>query len=312
MTKVSIIIATRNRCALLPRAVASARRAGSEVEIIIVDDASDDRTREVCEGLSDIRYVRARRRQGLGGARNLGLVASTGEYISFLDDDDLRLPGTIDTQVRLLETSPDAGMIYGRALYGDEECQPGGGFYPARCPQGDVFADLLRWNFIPCPSVVFRRACLRRVGLLDEDAPGLEDWDLWLRIAELYPVIALEEAVAVWRQPTLDSNQFTTRPEKMHRTARRLHREKWLRLPRSSRLHRDARREITHAYVNHVADQLIWEAAARMKALRLREFARVTWALLEMHPVVGSKKAVSASTLWFRKATRRGWRQAVS
>ena len=305
MTKVSIIIATRNRCGILPRAVESARRAGTDVEIVIVDDASDDRTQDVCEAWSDIRYVRARRRQGPGGARNLGLIASTSEYISFLDDDDLRLPGSLDAQVNLLEAYPEAGMSYGRALFGDEECRPKGGFYPSFCPHGDVFQELLQWNFIPCPSVVFRRACIRRIGLLDEEATGLEDWDLWVRIAELYPVIAVAEAVAIWRQPTFTSDQFTARPEKLHLTARRLHREKWLGLPRSSQLHARVRRDIAHAYAGHVSDQLIWEAAARIKARRLRDSARVIRTLLEMHPLVGSKKALSTATFRFLKAARR-------
>lgn len=305
MTKVSIIIATRNRCAILPRAVESARRAGTNVEIIVVDDASDDRTQDVCEAWRDIRYIRAKRRQGVSGARNLGLIASTSEYISFLDDDDIRLPGSLDTQVNLLEAHPDAGMSYGRALYGDEECRPKGGFYPSLCPQGDIFQELLRWNFIPCPSVVFRRACIRRIGLLDEEAAGLEDWDLWVRIAELYPVMAVAEAVAVWRQPTFTSDQFTARPEKMHRTAGRLHRKKWLGLPRSLQLQASVRRDIAHAYAGHVSDQLVWEAAARIKARRLRDFARVIWALLAMHPLVGSKKAFSAATFRFLEAARR-------
>lgn len=233
MPRVSIIIPTRNRCALLPRAVESARRAGSDVEIIVVDDASEDQTREVCEGWVDVRYIRARRRLGLGGARNVGLIGSTSSYISFLDDDDIRLPASLDAQVELLEAQPRAGMIYGRALYGDEECRPKGSFYPEQCPRGDLFWQLLRWNFIPCPTVVFRRACLTRVGLLEEEAPGVEDWDLWVRIAELYPVLATEQAVAVWRQATPASGQFTSRPERLHRDTRRLHRDKWLRLPRS-------------------------------------------------------------------------------
>ncbi len=256
MAQVSIIIATRNRCALLPRAVESARGAGREIEIVVVDDASDDRTREVCERWADVRYIRARRRRGPGGARNLGIVASTSEYLSFLDDDDVRLPGSIDAQVELLEARPEAGMVYGKALYGDEECRPGAAFYPERCPQGDIFRALLVWNFVPCPSVVFRRECVRRVGLLDEVAVGLEDWDLWVRIAELYPAVAVEEAVAVWRQPTLESGQFTSRPERMHRVSRRLLGEKWLRLPRAAELGADVRRELSAAFAERAAEQL--------------------------------------------------------
>jgi|SRR2546426_480840 len=294
MPRVTIIIATRNRCALLPRAVESARRAGSDAEIIVVDDASTDQTREVCQGVPDIRYVRARQRLGIGGARNVGVISSSSEYISFLDDDDVRLPGSLDAQVESLEARPDAGMIYGRVLYGDQDCRPKGGSYPDRCPQGDLFWGLMNWNFIPCPTVVFRRACLLRVGLLDESALGIEDWDLWIRVAELYPVLATEQAVAIWRQPTSASGQFSFRAERMHREARRLHGGKWLRLPRSVEAGGARRREAARAFADRASQQLVWEAAAHFKAKRLPDFVRVALAGARMYPVRVSRKIPSA------------------
>lgn len=307
--RVSVIITTYNRCALLPRAVESARLAGSNVEIIIVDDASQDGTREVCESMTDARYVRVRRRLGVGGARNLGILASTAEYICFLDDDDVRLPGSLDCQLSLLEAAPSAGMIYGRVLYGDEDCRPKGGFYPQECPQGDIFWELLRWNFIPCQSVIFRRACLSRVGLLDEAAPGLDDWDLWVRLAELYPVLAVEEAVAIWRQPTFTSGQMSQHSERMHRLARRLHKEKWLRLPRTLAATASRRREIARGFAEHSAQQLIWEAVPRLKARRWRDFARITAALLSMHPRLGVKLGLGQPTWRFLTAALQKRRQ---
>lgn len=312
MPKVTVIIATRNRCSLLERTIESARRAGSEVEIIVVDDASTDQTREVCKGWVDvggIRYLRAKRRLGLGGARNVGLLASTSPYVSFLDDDDARLPASLDAQVELLEAQPLAGMIYGRALYGDEQCRPKGTCYPEQCPRGDIFWELLSWNFIPCPTVVFRRACLTRVGLLEEEAPGVEDWDLWVRIAELYPVLATERAVAIWRQPTPASGQFTSHAERLHREARRLHRDKWLHLPRAVEAGAARRRAATRAFSDCASQQLVWEAAARLKARRLPDFARVALAAARMYPVGVSRTMLSAST-WVSLMSGAGnWRQ---
>lgn len=295
MPNVSVIIATHNRCTLLPRAVESARRAGKNIEIIVVDDAGEDRTREVCEAWTDVRYIRVQRQRGPGGARNLGILAAKSEYISFLDDDDVRLPGSIDEQVKLLEARSDAGMVYGRVLYGDEDCRPNGAFYPQHCPNEDIFQELLHWNFIPCPSVVFRRACVSRIGLLEEKAAGLEDWDLWVRIAELYPVLAIEQPVGVWRQPAPASDQFTAHPERMHRIARRLHTKQWLRLPRSLKISSGERRRIAHAYSERATEQLIWETAARIKAHRLHDVARIAWAMFCMYPIVGSKKVLSVS-----------------
>src|SRR5947209_7600973 len=311
MPKVSVIIPTRNRCALLPRAIESARRAGSSVEIVVVDDASEDGTPEVCRVVNDFRYLRARHRLGIGGARNVRLIASTSEYITFLDDDDARLPGSIDAQIESLEAQPRAGMIYGKVLYGDEGCHPKGGSYPERCPQGDLFWQLMIWNFIPCPTVVFRRACLLRVGLLDEAAQGVDDWDLWIRIAELYPVLATEQAVAIWRQPTPTSGQFSFRAERMHRRARRMHRDKWLRLPRAVEAGDERRREAARAFAERATQQMIWEAAGALKAGRAMDFVRVAFALARMYPLGASRKAFDSSTWSFMMNGARGlWKDS--
>ena len=76
MVKVSLIIPTFDRPHLLPRAVESALRAGRDVEVIVVDDASADRTANVCATLGGIKYVRLDRNQGVAGARNVGLLES--------------------------------------------------------------------------------------------------------------------------------------------------------------------------------------------------------------------------------------------
>src|SRR5215213_1247745 len=122
MFKVSVIIPTFSRPRLLARAVESARAASvSEVEVVVVDDASTDETAEVCRGLAGVRYVRLERNLGVAGARNVGLLASTGEYVAFLDDDDRRLPGSLDRQVSKLEENPRAGFCCGPLLLADAE-----------------------------------------------------------------------------------------------------------------------------------------------------------------------------------------------
>jgi glycosyltransferase involved in cell wall biosynthesis len=289
---------------LLPRAIESARQAGTDVEIVVVDDASEVETAEVCRQwiYSDyFRYVRARRRVGPGGARNVGLISSSAPYVSFLDDDDRRLPGTLDIQIERLEKEPEAGMVYGRALYGDEDCNPNfnatGEFYPLDCPEGDLFWKLLEWNFIPCPTVVFRRACLARVGLLEQEAPGIEDWDLWVRIAELYPVLATCRPLAIWRRGNPASGQFTSRSENLHREARRLHRDKWLRLPRAIKSGPERRRRAAREFARYASQQLVWEAGATLKSKHFSAFARIAFAGVRMYPVGVSKKVFSSTTL---------------
>jgi GT2 family glycosyltransferase len=295
MPKVSLIIPTFSRPHLLPRCVESALKAGSSVEVIVVDDASTDETARVCRTLREIKYVRLDSNRGVAGARNEGLAHSTGEYIGFLDDDDLRLPNSIDAQVNLLDANPEAGMIYGRALYGDEECRPKGGSYPDECLQGDIFWELMEWNFVPCLTVIFRRACLERVGLLDESAAGVDDWDLWVRISELYPVLATEQAVAIWRQPTPTSGQFSFQAQRMHRRAHRLHRDKWLRLPRAMEATEERRNHAARAFADRATQQMISEASSRYRAGRTLDSIRIALEMARLHPRAAVRHALRPS-----------------
>src|SRR6185369_16143661 len=116
MPRVSVIIPTHNRAAFLPAAVDSARHAGSDLEVIVVDDDSTDETSEICQTLPEIRYIRLPRNVGLAGARNAGILASSAEFVAFLDDDDIRLPDSLDSQLRALDASPRAAFCYGRVL----------------------------------------------------------------------------------------------------------------------------------------------------------------------------------------------------
>jgi len=295
MAKVSLIIPTFSRPHLLPRCVDSALKAGSSVEVIVVDDASTDETARVCQALRDIKYVRLESNRGVAGARNEGVAVATGEYIGFLDDDDLRLPNSIDAQIDLLEAHPDAGMVYGRALYGDEQCRPKDGSYPDACPQGDVFWELMEWNFIPCLTVIFRRRCLERVGLLDESGAGVDDWDLWIRISEVFPVLATEQTVAIWRQPTPTSAQFSFQAERMHRRAHRLHRDKWLRLPRAMEATEECRNEAARAFADRATQQMISEARSRFRAGRAIDSIRLALAMARLHPRAAVRHALRAS-----------------
>lgn len=267
--KASIIITTRNRPHLVPRAVESAQAAARNVEIVVVDDASSDETAAVCKDLSGINYVRVEHNQGVAGARNIGLVASRGEYLSFLDDDDTRLADSLDAQIEALEREPQAGLIYGQAIWGDQDGRPGNKSYPSDCPQGDVFWKLLARNFVPCGSVVFRRSCLSRVGLLDGGIPGLDDWDLWVRIAEIYPIMAAETPVIIWRRATPVSGQGTSNAAGLVSMSVQKFRDGWMNLPRAAGAARRTKRVVWREFSENMAEHLIWESA---RALRCGEF----------------------------------------
>ena len=258
MPRASIIIATHNRPHLLPRAVKSAQAAGTDIEVIVADDASSPETQAVCQDLPGIKYLRIERNLGLGGARNVGIVASTGEYLAFLDDDDVRLPGSLDTQIALLEKNSQVGLVYGKALIQTGDGKQAGE-YPQQCHQGDVFWQLVTQNFIPCGAAVFRRSCLSRVGLLNDDIRGIEDWDLWIRIAELHEVLALPSPVFVWRKGEPGSGQLTSRADQMTSLCVRQFRE-WMKLPRALRASPQDRYKMKRKFFRNQAAHLLVES----------------------------------------------------
>lgn len=258
MPRASIIIATHNRPHLLPRAVQSAQAAGTDIEVIVADDASSPETQAVCRDLPGIRYLRIERNLGLGGARNVGIVASTGEYLAFLDDDDVRLPGSLDTQIALLEKNSQVGLVYGQALIRTGDGKQAGE-YPQKCLQGDVFWQLVTQNFIPCGGAVFRRSCLSRVGLLNDGIRGIEDWDLWIRIAELYEVVALPSPVFVWRKGEAGSGQLTSRADQMTSLSMRQFRE-WMKLPRALNASTQKRYGVRRKFCKNLAAHLLVES----------------------------------------------------
>jgi len=265
--KVSVIIATHSRPNLLARAVESAQLAGDDVEVIVVDDASTDETAEVCSKLPGIRYVRVDRNQRVAGARNIGILSSASEYITFLDDDDSRLPGSLDAQTAILDSHPDVGLVYGRALVANHQGEVIGKYpdMPA-CPEGDVFWDLLVSNFICCHTAVFRKSCLLRVGILDAGLPGIDDWDLWVRISELYRVAVIDTPVSVWRRGTAGSGQGSSNVAKMVSMAVDTHLNKWMRLPRAVEAPSEIRGEVQHKFRDSQASFLLTDAAVTLAA----------------------------------------------
>ncbi|GEM_PF-285705 len=284
MPNVSVIIATRNRPDLLPKAINSARRAGRDVEIIVVDDASSDETVAVCKSIADIKYVRVDRNQQVAGARNIGLVASSGDYITFLDDDDLRLPGSLDEQIEALERTPDAAFVYGQAIPETENGERGEPF-PMLCPQGDIFWPLLARNFIPCGSVVVRRSALIAIGLLDDAIPGIDDWDLWVRVTEIFPTAAVQYPVIVWRQSFPDSVQGSSNTVDVIAKASRHFRRAFTKLPRFAAASRVQQRRAWQEFSKHVAEHLAWNIFSELRQggfSRAFRSARTLWLL---HPI---------------------------
>jgi cellulose synthase/poly-beta-1,6-N-acetylglucosamine synthase-like glycosyltransferase len=260
LPRVSVIIPTYNRAALLPRAVESALAAGDDLEVIVVDDASDDETPRVCASLPGIRYLRLDQNAGVARARNAGVLESRAEFITTLGDDDLRLPGSLDAQLRLLEESPEVAFCYGRVLVGDaRRILPTGEVVPARCPVGDIFWELLEQNFVPDLSVVARKVKLVEVGLFKPELNGIEDWDMWLRLSERWHVAAVAEPVAVYRRANAGSGQICSDSIGMYRQMLRVQKMA-LRFSRARAATRAARRHARRRLLDLAYEAMIYEA----------------------------------------------------
>jgi len=260
MPSVSVVITTYNRAELLPRAIESAQNAGSDLEVIVVDDCSTDETPAVCAKLSSIRYVRLSSNQGLAHARNVGIAESAAEFVSFLDDDDLRLPGSLDTQLRALTADHRTALCYGQALIGDARRQlPTGEIYPVTCQQGDIFWDLLEDNFIPMPSVLARKSNLLEQNCFNTDLDLVEDWDMWLRLSERCLVAAVEEPVAIYRKAIAKSEQMCSNSAALCKQALRVQ-QMALNLPRAQTASRTKRRYVRRKFRNRAYEILMTEA----------------------------------------------------
>ena len=283
MPRASIVITTHNRPHRLPRAISSAFAAGADVEVIVVDDASNDETSRICESIPEIKYVRLDRNQGVGGARNVGLVASRGEFVSFLDDDDVRLAHSLDEQIAVLQRSPEAMFCYAQAIPEDQTAKQSPPF-PAICLTGDIFWDLLARNFIPCGSVVFRRTCLSRVGLIDHSLAGIDDWDIWIRIAELFPIVSIQTPVMIWRQATPTSAQGSSNTVELIDLGAKQFRTRWWKLPRVTAAGRQRRQGAWRAFSENIVEHLAWETFRGLCEARPGQALAAVRTLLRLHP----------------------------
>jgi len=264
MPRVSVIIPTFDRPSLLPRAVESAMRAGTDVEVIVVDDASIDSTANVCSRLRGIKYIRLDRNQGVAGARNIGLLESTADFIAFLDDDDLRLPGSLDHQLSLFETLPEAGFVAGGVLLGDQHCAPTGKTALVRAERGDLFWKILELSVHLIPSsIVVRKSCFQEVGLFNRQLAGIDDWDLWTRIAEQRPVLIDPAPVCIYRSATPSSKQGSSSLAR-HLLAAANHQPKLFSLSRVRTAPSAQRRAVRKMTRRRIADTLSWRAAEEL------------------------------------------------
>ncbi len=196
---VSAVITTYNRAAFVVQALESVFcQTWADREVIVVDDGSNDGTGELLESYSGkIRFVRQENR-GPSAARNHGIELSRGEFVAFLDSDDLWLPEKCTRQVGFMREHPDLPLCYTDEIWIRNGKRVNQG-RRHRKYHGDIFPFVLPLCIISPSSALMRRRLFSRVGTFDESLPACEDYDLWLRIASRYPVGFLPEPLIVKR-----------------------------------------------------------------------------------------------------------------
>jgi glycosyltransferase involved in cell wall biosynthesis len=207
---VSVIIPAYNAETFIERTLTSVlNQTYRNIEVIVVDDGSHDRTAEIVKALAqkdDRVHLIQQANAGVAAARNLAIQISRGAFIAPIDADDLWFSDYLEKQVQCLLQSDDSiGIAYTWSIDIDEQDEPTGTCH-AYTIEGEVFATLLCHDFVGnASSVLIRRTCLEHVGnyncqLKEQQAQGGEDLDLYLRIAEKYQFRAVPEFLAAYRR----------------------------------------------------------------------------------------------------------------
>ena len=250
---VSIVIPCFNHARFVGAAIASAlAQVHASVEVLVVDDGSTDGSAAVAERFP-VRLVR-QANLGLSGARNAGLLASRGDIVIFLDADDRLHPDAAARAAAALEGAPAAMMTFGRCRLIGENGQPLLTNLPAVTT--DFYEELLRRNYIWMPAMAaYRRAVFDEVGLFDPSCSPGADYDMYLRIARRFDIVAHGAVVADYRQHT---SNMSRDPVLMLTTTLRVlrkHRAAAMRSPRLRAAYIDGMRRWREFYGEHLVER---------------------------------------------------------
>jgi len=185
---VTVIIPTYNRGWVVQEAIDSVLDQDfRDYELIVVDDGSDDNTREILGAYGKAITVLQQSNRGVSAARNRGIAEAAGRLIAFLDSDDLWLPRKLTTQVKFFAENADAVINQTQEIW----IRNGVRVNPKKRHHkfsGMIFERSLALCLVSPSAVMIKKCLFDAVGVFDENLPACEDYDLWLRISCRYPV----------------------------------------------------------------------------------------------------------------------------
>jgi glycosyltransferase involved in cell wall biosynthesis len=257
----SLVIAAYNHARYLAAAVDSVLAQTRSTEVIVVDDGSTDDTPAVLAPFAGRVRMHRQDNRGLSAARNAGLALARGDYIGFLDADDVIAPTKLAKQAAILDADPRVGWTYcdvriedevtGESRLASERFR-----YQDRQLDGWLFPELVRGNFMPVMAPLVRRDALTAAGEFDARLTPMEDWDLWLRLSLVAAARYVPEPLAT----------YLVRAGGMSRDRARMERSRFLIIDKLVRTRPEALRVLGAAGRRIVADMHNWfanEASAR-------------------------------------------------
>ena len=202
MPQISVIMPAYNAEKTIRQSIESVlNQTFHDFELMVVNDGSTDSTLEIASSIRDERIkVLSYANGGPSAARNRGIAHARGEFIAFMDADDLWKANKLEAQLNALQANPKAGLAYCWTDWIDPLGQPlNKGVYDS--VEGDVFARLLLNNFIANGSnPMVRKSAFDKVGLFAEELDWGEDWEMWLRLAEHYHFVAVRQPLVLHRR----------------------------------------------------------------------------------------------------------------
>jgi len=203
MPLVSVIMNCHNSARYLPQALDSVyQQTFKDFEVIFWDNMSTDSSGKIAQSYGEpLKYFRGEEFLPLGAARNAAIEKATGKYIAFLDCDDIWLPEKLDKQVELLDSNKELGLVYSDSyvIDGNGELIEGTYFSNKKPVRGSAFKELFQSNSIPLLTAIITKEALNKVGGFNPRYEIAEEYDLWLRMAEYYPIDFIEQPLAKYR-----------------------------------------------------------------------------------------------------------------
>jgi glycosyltransferase involved in cell wall biosynthesis len=194
---VSVVLVTHNRARWVGRAIASVlAQTHPAVELLVVDDGSEDETAEVVSRFGGRLRLLSQPRAGAYAARNLALRHATGELVAFIDSDDAWHPARLESQLPLM-ARPSVGLVFGDAVLAPTRRSPPRTCFEVTPPRRGRVLEHFAWgNFVPTSTVVVRRSCLEEVGGFPTSHDVSGDYLTWFRIAQRYELDYVTRPVA--------------------------------------------------------------------------------------------------------------------